>query len=59
MAIDRFITLKEAADESGTKLEYMKEVCEKNGIKVYYCTNDIGDNAECVKLSDYVAVFGW
>lgn len=59
MSIDRFITIEEAAKESGTKIEYMEDVCNKNGITVYNCTNDLGDDSKCIKLSEYVAVFGW
>jgi len=59
MSVDRFITLEEAAKESGTVLKYMEEVCNKNGIDVFYYTNDKGEDSKCVKLSDYVEVFGW
>lgn len=59
MAIDRIMTLEEAANESGTKLEYMEEVCKEHGIDVMDCWIKDGDKFKGILLSDYVAVFGW
>jgi len=59
MKVDEFISIEKASADSGTKIDHMEKVCIKKGIIVFDCINDLGEKSRCIKLSDYVAVFGW